>query len=116
VNQLPPEAFDIMNDTELASRIRYQTGLVVKKSVPRERLVALAMYGTSPDPHEQAATNDTRKRLQLYIAKNWIGLQSQLPCKGEFRGQCTVYPCPEGRHVDCLIAAAPHMNRHDLQP
>lgn len=104
----------LLNETELAYIIRRQMGLVVKRSVGKERLIQLLEDGGMPTEEELSSTTDSRKRLQLYIEKNWEGIQSQLPCKGENRGRCTVYPCPEGRHVDCLNAAAPHMRLHDL--
>lgn len=103
-----------MNETELALLARSQTGLVVKRSVGKERLIQLQEYGGRPEEHEVSPTNESRKRLQLYIEKNWTGIQSQLPCKGENRGRCTIYPCPEGRHIDCLISATPHMKLHGL--
>lgn len=104
----------MLNMTELAQLIRRHTGLVVKRSVPKERLIQLLEDGGLPTAEEISPTTDSRKRLQLYIEKNWMGIQSQLPCKGENRGRCTIYPCPEGRHVDCLISATPHMNVHGL--
>lgn len=104
----------VLNLTELAQIIRRQTGLVVKRSVPKERLIQLLEMGGMPAPEEISETTESRKRLQLYVEKNWTGIQSQLPCKGENRGRCTIYQCPEGRHVDCLIHAAPHMKVHGL--
>lgn len=104
-----------LNDTELAQLIRRQTGLIVKRAVGRQRLLQLLEDGGMPGPEEISSTNESRKRLQIYVEKNWIGLQSQLPCKGENRGRCTIYPCPEGRHVDCLLAAGPQLKMHGLQ-
>ncbi len=104
----------LLNVTELTQLIRRHTGLVVKRSVPKERLIELLENGGLPTAEEISPTTESRKRLQLYIEKNWMGIQSQLPCKGENRGRCTIYPCPEGRHVDCLLSATPHMNVHGL--
>ncbi len=103
-----------LNESELAMIVRRQTGLVVKRSVGRERLIQFLEDGGSFAPEELAGTNESRKKLQLYIEKNWVGIQSQLPCKGENRGRCTIYPCPEGRHLDCYLSALPHMKIHDL--
>ncbi len=103
-----------LNTTELAYVIRRQTGLVVKRSVSKERLIQLLEDGGIPTAEEVSATTESRRHLQLYIEKNWTGIQSQLPCKGENRGRCTVYGCPEGRHVDCLLSATPHMKVHGL--
>jgi hypothetical protein len=105
---------ELLNITELTYLIRRQTGLVVKRSVSKERLIQLLEYGGLPTAEEISPTTESRKRLQLYIEKNWTGIQSQLPCKGENRGRCTIYPCPEGRHIDCLLSATPHMKVHDL--
>lgn len=105
-----------LNNSELAHLIRRQTGLVVKRSVSRERLIQILEYGASygPTPDEVSPTQETRRKLQVYIEKNWVGIQSQLPCKGENKGRCTIYGCPEGRHVDCYNSALPHMKLHDL--
>jgi hypothetical protein len=119
---------DLLNETELAQLIRRQTGVIVARSVGRDRMVEMLEFGHKPDPggerlvgdekvdfySEISKTDDSRKRLQLYVEKNWNGIQSQLPCKGENRGHCTIYPCPEGRHVDCLIAAGPHLKLHGI--
>lgn len=104
-----------LNITELAQLIRRQTGLVIARSVGIERMIQILEYGQRPEPHELSKTDDSRKRLQLYIEKNWNGIQSQLPCKGENRGRCTIYPCPEARHVDCLLSAGPQLKVHGLQ-
>jgi len=109
-----PNVLQTLNHTELMEIIRRQTGLVVKRSVPRERMVQFLQSGVQFSPEELSPTTDSRKRLQLYIEKNWVALNSQLPCKGENKGRCTIYPCPEGRHVDCLLQAAPHMTAHAL--
>lgn len=103
-----------LNVTELAYIIRRQTGLVVKRSVGKERLIQLLEDGGMPTQDEVSPTTDSRKRLQIFIEKNWAGIQSQLPCKGENRGRCTIYPCSEGRHVDCLLSAEPQMKVHGL--
>lgn len=118
----------LLNETELTQLIRSQTGVIVARSIGRDRMIEMMTYGYKPDSggtrlvgdeniefsSEFSKTNDSRKRLQLYIEKNWNGIQSQLPCKGENRGRCTIYPCSEGRHVDCLLAAGPHLKMHGL--
>lgn len=103
-----------LNATELAFIIRRQTGLVVKRSVTKERLIELLENGGVPTADEVSPTTETRKHLQLFVEKNWVAINSQLPCKGENRGRCTIYPCPEGRHIDCLLLAEPHMKVHGL--
>lgn len=123
----------MLNNTELAQLIRRQTGMVVKRSMGREEMIEvlgnnrpLFPGGEKPLPDQMGGgtyyedpeisnTDSSRKRLQLYIEKNWVGIQSQLPCKGDNRGRCTIYPCPEARHIDCLLAAGPHLKIHGLQ-
>ena len=110
MNQQPLQ-FDLtrLNITELIQIIRQKTGWVIKASVPKERLMAF-LYGTDqPTIDDLAGTARTRHQLQVFIEKNWDLFASQLPCKGENRGRCTIYPCPEGRHVDCFTAAEPHI-------
>lgn len=106
-----PVQFDLMrlNATELAQIIRQRTGWVIKASVPKERLAAFLYGQAQPTPDDLAETTKTRHSLQIFIEKNWALFGSQLPCKGENRGRCTIYPCPEGRHVDCFLAAGPHI-------
>ncbi len=103
-----------LNDSALAHLIRRQTGMVVRRSVGRNRLIQILENGGGPAADEVAPTQETRRKLQVYIEKNWTNIQSQLPCKGENRGRCTIYNCPEGRHVDCYLSALPHMRVHDL--
>lgn len=109
--QQQPMQFDLMrlNLTELSQLIRQRTGWVMKASVPKERLVSF-LYGTDqPTEADLAASAQTRHRLQVFIEKNWSQFASQLPCRGENRGRCTIYPCPEGRHADCFLSAGPHI-------
>lgn len=106
-----PMQFDLMvcNFTELAQLIRQRTGWVMKASVPKVRLVSF-LYGTAqPTAEDLAESTKTRNTLQLFIRDNWSLFASQLPCKGENRGCCTIYPCSEGRHADCFLAAGPHI-------
>lgn len=98
-----------LNTTELLDIIRRQTGLVVRRSVPHGRLVQLVEDGGMPSQEELAGTNESRKVLQLFIEKNWTQINSQLPCKGVNRGRCTIYPCPEGRHLDCYRSSREHL-------
>ena len=110
---MQPQAVQIdltrLNVTELTQLIRQRTGWVMKASVPKERLAAF-LYGTEqPTAEDLAESTKTRHTLQVFIEKNWALFGSQLPCKGETRGRCTIHPCPEGRHADCFIAAGPHI-------
>lgn len=113
VEQIPDNLFTL-NETELAYIIRRQTGLVIKRSVRKERLVQLVEEGGAVLEEEIAESTRTRKELQLYVEQNWEGVNSQLPCKGPDKGKCTIYPCPEGRHVDCFLSAGPHIKLHGI--
>lgn len=106
--------YESLNKTELAQLLRNKTGLVIKRSVSSERLIFLLTTGEEPTEDEISPTTDSRRRLQLFLEKNWSTLNSQLPCKGDNRGKCTIYPCPEGRHLDCYLSAEPHMRVHAL--
>ena len=97
-----------LNETELLTIIRHQTKLVLRRSVPKERLVQIIEHGLQPAPEELAGTTGTRARLQIFVEKNWEWVNSQLPCKGENRGRCTIYPCPEARHLDCFMSSSNH--------
>ena len=96
---------ETMNLTELLTIYRRQTGLVVKRSVERERLIQLVEGRVVLDPSELAGTTETRKELETFVTKNWVWINSQIPCQGTNRGKCTLYPCPEARHLDCYLAA-----------
>ena len=77
--------------------------------VPKERLISLIRTGKDPQPDELAGTMETRKRLQEWIVESWLQIGSQLPCSGPDKGRCTVYPCSEGRHLECYISAKVHL-------
>lgn len=109
----PEINYDALNKTELIYLIRSKSNIVVKRSLDVARLIELAK-GSDPTPEEISPTTNSRKSLQLFIEKNWGALNSQLPCKGENRGKCTIYPCPEGRHLDCYLSAEPHMRVHAI--
>lgn len=93
-----------LNSSELLALIRQSSGFVLRRSTTRERLMEI-VRGSPPRTEEVADTTASRLRLQTFIGENINWLSSQLPCKGENRGVCTVYPCPEGRHVDCYLSA-----------
>lgn len=102
-------SLEALNMTELLELIRRHTGVVVKRSVTKERLIQIITSGETPLVEEESRTTASRRTLELFIKTNWDMVQSQLPCKGDKRGQCTVYPCPEGRHMDCYLAVKPHI-------
>ena len=83
--------------------------LRLRRSVSKDRLIYLIRTGETPKDEEISMTSKTRSKLQGWIEGNWDGIGSQLPCTGPRRGQCTVYPCTEGRHLDCYLSAKKHM-------
>lgn len=107
----PDVPLEWLNRSELLQILsREEYGyLRLRASVPKERLIHLISTKEPPSPDELAKTTETRQRLQSWIQKNWDQINSQLPCSGELRGKCTVYPCSEGRHLDCYLSAKKYM-------
>ena len=105
------DAYDYMNQTELLKILSSEKYgyLRLRRGIPLERLAHLVRTMERPTPEEHALTSDTRRRLQLWIERNWTQIGSQLPCSGPNKGKCTIYPCSEGKHLDCYLAAQKHM-------
>lgn len=99
------------NDTELKDIIREVQGTIPRRDLPRERLVSLARGEDRLSEGEVSGTMETRARLQKWLlAKtNFPWVIGQLPCIGEQRGHCTVYPCTEGQHLECLFSVEDKM-------
>ncbi len=102
---------ELLNLTELCELIRQRLGFIMKRSTPKERLIQIITHGyqANVSADEISGSTKTRHLLQQFIEKNWIQLNSQIPCKGENRGKCTIYPCPEGRHFSCFHYALPQV-------
>ena len=83
--------------------------LRLKVTTPRERLIDLIRSDGIPHKREISGTARTRLELQEWIETNWDRIGSQLPCTGPTRGMCTVYPCSEGRHIECYLSAQKHI-------
>ena len=105
------DAYDYMNHTELLKILASEKYgyLRLRIGIPIERLAHLVRTGERPLPEELALTSDTRRRLQIWIERNWTQIGSQLPCSGPNKGKCTIYPCSEGKHLDCYLAAQKYM-------
>jgi len=86
---------------ELARRRGYR----LRRSLPHEQLVAIAIGQAAPGQDDLAETVHSRARLEAWIDKNRMQILSQLPCNGEHRGRCQIYPCSEGRHMNCYLDA-----------
>ncbi len=98
-----------MNKSELLQILASDKygNLRLKHSVSIERLAHLVKTGEKPTSDE--LLSDSRRRLQLWIERNAAQIASQLPCSGPNKGKCTIYPCSEGKHLDCYLAAAKYM-------
>ena len=108
-NQMPLEA---LNTTELLQILSNPNngGHRLKAGLSQERLIYLIRTGENPLPAETAQTTDTRAQLEYWIRKvAWDGINSQLPCLGEDRGKCSIYPCSEGRHLACYLGAKKYL-------
>lgn len=105
------DAYDFMNHTELLKILSSEKYgyLRLRGGISIERLAHLVRTGERPAPEELALTSDTRRRLQLWVERNWSQIGSQLPCSGPNKGKCTIYPCSEGKHLDCYLSAQKHM-------
>lgn len=98
---------DQVNTTELLQMLLQQRGFRLRRAVPRGRLIELLSDPTAhpPHPEEWSGTVESRKELQDMIALYWEQVNSQLPCVGETRGQCTAHPCSDGRHIECRLSS-----------
>jgi hypothetical protein len=108
----PVPPLEQLNTTELLHILRSGNHghLRISRAVPRERLIQLIQTGERPRDEEIAQTAKTRSRLEAWIQKHIDSIGSQLPCSGPQRGMCTVYPCTEGRHMDCYLSVKEQLN------
>lgn len=87
------------NETELLWMARRQGLPPVRRGLPKADLIAIVSGEREAREDEVAGTKHSRLSLQVFINKNWGRVSSQLPgCNG----QCTTYPCSEGRHMACF--------------
>lgn len=104
---------DELNDTELWELARLQLTaswgkpMRLFRHLTRERVIHLVY--TNEKPRDDEVILESRKKLQDWVAKNWERVNSQLPCSGKDRGKCTVYNCPEGRHLLCYSLSKKYM-------
>jgi hypothetical protein len=103
------DVYDFMNRTELLQILASDKygNLRLRHSVATDRLAHLVKTGEKPAPEE--IVSETRRKLQLWIERNSAQIASQLPCTGPNKGKCTIYPCSEGKHLDCHLAAVKYM-------
>lgn len=105
------EPLELLNQSELLQILKdpERGGHRLRKAVSADRLIHLIRTGEQPVQEEIALTTNTRKRLQVWVEKNWAAIGSQLPCSGETRGKCTEHSCTDGRHLDCYLGAEDHL-------
>ena len=104
---IPP--LETLNKTELLELCRRQGYGFLKKTTPQDKLISLMENGGVPDPEDISMTTASRQKLEDFVREFWDRINSQLPCHGPLKGQCTKYGCSEGRHADCLMSARPNM-------
>ncbi len=100
------QQYSSLNITEITQLIRQKTSNILKHSIPKDRLLKILLDTEHSVVEDYADTCNTRNRLQTFLDKNCVSLASQIPCNGQNKGKCTIYPCAEGRHSDCYLAAA----------
>lgn len=87
------------NETELLQLARSQGLPPIKRGLPRQVLIDIVRGEIEAGPEHISGTEFTRKKLEEFIRQNWGQIRSQLPgCNG----QCTRFPCSEGRHMLCF--------------
>lgn len=106
-DDIPP--LEELSTSELVEMCRRQGYGHINRFANRERIIALLTYGGKVPPELVSKSNQTRKELERFISSFWDRIQSQLPCKGENRGKCTIYGCSDGQHAECLMASEPYM-------
>lgn len=105
--EVPP--LEVLNTSELMEIIRRHTGVRVRRGLLRERMIQIIKNAETPAQDEVPGSAVSRKRLEVWIEKNWTLVNSQLPCKGPNYGKCTIYPCPEARHLECWLKNQSHI-------
>lgn len=99
--QVPLEQLNLSELLEILRRHGYR----VSPAVQKERLIHLINSGEPPRQEELSGTMPSRVRLEKWIDQNRTYISSQLPCTGPLQGRCTLYDCPDGRHLDCYLGA-----------
>lgn len=87
------------NKTELLT-IAYAQGLPrLRKSLPKERLLAIVTGEEDPTEDDLPGSAESRRRLEDFIAKHIDRVRNQLPgCNG----RCTTFHCTDIRHALCF--------------
>jgi len=100
-----------LNKTELTELFRIQTGRRLSRSLSNDELITAINTG---EIVRSARTEKTRMKLEKFIAKNWDFYQTNLPCRGQVNeGKCSVFRCPEGRHIDCYLNVKDQLDKEE---
>ncbi len=75
--------YETLSRSELVELIRKQKGRRASQVSTRENLLEVLDGKEGKFP-----TEDSRKRLQVFIEKNWDSVQTNLPCRGEINEGC----------------------------
>lgn len=90
-----------LNNTELAELARKRFG---RREVPANRESLLKIL--SSEKVEITKEEITRKKLQVYVEKNWVAIQTNIPCASSINaGKCTKHNCTSIQHVACYKGA-----------
>lgn len=86
------------SESELLGLARRQGLPLLRRGLPKDLLISIIKGDVEPPNDALSGTIESRRRLQIYITRNWGKLVGQLPgCDGK----CTTYPCSEERHAYC---------------
>lgn len=101
-----------LNKTELIELLRLQTGRRLSRTLSNNELIEMMNTG---EITRFARTEHSRMRLEQFIQKNWDYYQTNLPCRGQINeGNCTIFRCPEGRHIDCYLNVKDQIDKEGL--
>lgn len=86
------------SETELMGLARKQGLPLLRRGLEKHHLINIILGHVLPGPTDLSGTIESRRKLQIYIERNWGKLVGQLPgCNG----RCETYPCSEERHAYC---------------
>ena len=94
--------FDQLSTTELKELIRKKIGRRIDTN-NRDELLNILENKTYI---EASRIEKSRMKLQMFVEKNLVAVQTNLPCHGQLTaGKCMIHPCTDYTHYNCLIGA-----------
>lgn len=95
------DEYEKLNNSELAELARKKFGRR-EISLNRENLLKI-LVGEKTSPTKEEIT---RKKLQVFVEKNWEAIQTNVPCTlTKNAGKCTVHNCTTVQHIECYKGA-----------